>query len=287
MAGATGRATQVALAAAAIERAPTHERWREAGAALDAALSGPEAGLLLPSLRGSSQLAALLPELAVCDGFDQRSPYHPEGDLYTHIEGVVARIAKLSPDPDLRWAALLHDLGKPESFWVDEAGHGHFYASAEHGTEDHEEIGAHMAGPILARFGIREARSARITHIVRHHMFAGFDTMRTARRFLRRVGDDHTEALLIHRQADWEHDGDPAAEVARMRRLVERARTEPDPVSVSALTIGGGILIAEFGMSPGPAVGQLLGNLRAEVEAGQLADEPETLLARARELLES
>lgn len=278
------RALPLSLAAERVARDGSPAAWQAAGEALDAALAGPEAGQLLAGLRGSAELATLLPALSACDGFDQRSPYHPEGDLYTHIAGVVERIAQLSDDPDLRWAALLHDIGKPEAFWVDEEGIGHFYASAEHGTEDHEEVSVRLAGPILAGFGIAPARTERITHIVRHHMFGQFDSVRTARRFLRRVGDEHAEALLIHRQADWEHEGDPAAEVAKMAALLERARSEPDPVSRPALSIGGGVLIAELGLAPGPGVGRLLSALRAEVEAGRLADEPAALLSRARSL---
>lgn len=276
------RQPQARLAFAAGPGAQDPKTQIEAGRVLDQWLSGPDAGGLLHELRGSAELRSVLPELAVCDGFDQRSPYHPEGDLYTHIAGVLERVSALSDDPDLRWAAVLHDIGKPDSFWLDEEGVGHFYASEEHGTEHHEEISARMAEPILERLGIPPARRERIVHLVRHHMFAAFESPRSARRFLARVGDEHADALLLHRHADWEGDGDPALAVARMRELLGRARdfTPPTP----PLSIGGGLLVSELGMTPGPAVGELLAALQAEVESGSLADEPQELLRRAREL---
>ena len=55
-------------------------------------------------------------------GFDQHSP--PQRyDLYTHIAQVVDRVPG---DLPLRWAALLHDVGKIPTFTRDETGRGHF-----------------------------------------------------------------------------------------------------------------------------------------------------------------
>lgn len=281
---APGPGPALARAHADLLASPSPEGWRRAGAAIDSWLSGGQAAELLPRLRGSAELSLLLPELAVTDGFDQRSPYHPEGDLYTHICGVVARICELSEDPDLRWAGLLHDIGKPDAFWADDEGVGHFYANKDLGKEDHEELSARMAGPILDRFGIPAQRAERIIQIVRHHMFGAIGNRRAARRFIERVGEEFVEPLLIHRQADWEGEGDPREMVAAMRAWIARAH-EAAERPPAALSIGGGVLIRELGLAPGPEVGRLIGALAEEVAGGGVPDEPAALIARARMLI--
>lgn len=175
-------------------------------------------GALLEHLRGTAVLAEVLPEVAACDGFDQRSPWHPEGDLYVHLSSVYRRICALDADADLRLAAILHDVGKPASFWTDDDGVGHFYASDAHGTEAHEVIGERMARDITARLGITGPRAARICQVVRWHMSRP-TTERGLRRLRARVGDDLLRDLLLFRLADHEGDGDPAPYVARMHAL--------------------------------------------------------------------
>ena len=67
--------------------------------------------------------AQILPELAPSIGFDQRNPHHC-WDVYTHC---IKTLSGVPPVPALRLAALLHDVGKPASFSLDERGVGHFY----------------------------------------------------------------------------------------------------------------------------------------------------------------
>lgn len=64
----------------------------------------------------------ILPELGPAVGFDQRNPHH-RWDVYTHS---VKTAALVPPSPALRLAALLHDVGKPASFFLDERGHRAF-----------------------------------------------------------------------------------------------------------------------------------------------------------------
>lgn len=56
-------------------------------------------------------LFQVMPELAPTYGFDQENPHH-DRDLWTHLLDTMAAI---EPDPALRLAALLHDIGKPSA----------------------------------------------------------------------------------------------------------------------------------------------------------------------------
>lgn len=252
-----------------------------AGAALDQALSGPEPVRTLRALRHTVELAGALPDIAAMSGFDQRSPYHPEGDLYLHTEQVMARISTLSDDPDLRWAALYHDTGKPESLWVDDAGVGHYYAHPERGNEDHEVISARICARDLERLGLPAERRERICALVAHHMRARFSSVRGARRFIGTVGAELAESLLLLREADFEGNGDAHVQVERMRDLCRRASEVP-PDERRRLSLSGGELMRHLEMTPGPAVGDLLAYLANEIAAGRLADEPSALLSAAR-----
>lgn len=65
----------------------------------------------------------IIPELKICDGFDQQNKYHSY-DVYTHI---VKSVASAENNLIARLALLLHDIEKPSCFTVSSDGVGHFY----------------------------------------------------------------------------------------------------------------------------------------------------------------
>ncbi len=96
--------------------------WQETERAL--AEPAPEAWLRV--LRECGALARVFPELDALYGVPQPEKWHPEIDTGLHVELVLAVAAELSPLPRVRFAALLHDLGKgrtPRSAWPRHAGH--------------------------------------------------------------------------------------------------------------------------------------------------------------------
>jgi len=77
-------------------------------------------------LRGCGALARLLPELDALFGVPQPPRYHPEIDTGVHTLLVLEAAARLSPEPAVRFAALLHDLGKGDTapaHWPSHHGH--------------------------------------------------------------------------------------------------------------------------------------------------------------------
>jgi len=67
---------------------------------------------MLAVLRDCGALARLLPEVAALAGVPQRADYHPEGDAFIHSLLVLDAAAARGYGLAVRWAALLHDLGK-------------------------------------------------------------------------------------------------------------------------------------------------------------------------------
>lgn len=103
----------------------TPERvWQETAKALGE--QTPQAYFQL--LHDSGALAALMPELAALWGVPQPEKWHPEIDTGVHMLMVLQQAAVLSPRLDIRFAALVHDLGKgvtkPE-LWPSHHGHEH------------------------------------------------------------------------------------------------------------------------------------------------------------------
>lgn len=107
------------------------------------------------------KLVALLPELEAMADTLQSPRYHAEGDVATHTR-LTVEACPADSDPDLLWAALLHDLGKPATTEV-------FYEKIS--SRGHEHAGARLAGELLERLGMPEGRRRRIVWAVRHHTF--------------------------------------------------------------------------------------------------------------------
>jgi len=102
-----------------------------------------------------------IPELAELSSTPQPVQYHAEGDVANHTR---LAVGACGPDcePDLLWASLLHDVGKPLTT-KDDGGR-----ITAHG---HHAVGAEIAARILQRLQINPERKALIVWAIRHHTF--------------------------------------------------------------------------------------------------------------------
>ena len=82
--------------------------WKET----ELALAGRSARVFFESLRACGALAVLYPEVDALFGVPQPEQWHPEIDTGLHVMMVLDQAEKLSTDLDVRFAALVHDLGK-------------------------------------------------------------------------------------------------------------------------------------------------------------------------------
>ena len=123
-------------------------------------------------------------------GFEQHNPHH-DRDVWLHTVAVVAHIP---PEPVLRWAALLHDVGKPPCFSLGPDGVGHFYGHAEKSTE--------LADGILARLRFDTAGRTRITQLIRYHDLPVAPEPKPIRRLMNKLGVDAVRQLFALHIAD-------------------------------------------------------------------------------------
>ncbi len=90
------------------------------------ALSERTPAAFFHELRACGALRSVFPELDALFGVPQPEQYHPEIDTGVHVLMVLEQAARLSGKPEVRLAALLHDLGKavtPSRYWPSHHGH--------------------------------------------------------------------------------------------------------------------------------------------------------------------
>lgn len=96
--------------------------WKET----ELALAGNNCRVFFETLRECGALRVLYPEVDVLFGVPQPEKWHPEIDTGLHVMMVLEQAEKLSADLELRFAAMVHDLGKgttPRRAWPSHAGH--------------------------------------------------------------------------------------------------------------------------------------------------------------------
>lgn len=230
----------------------------------------PSAGFRI--LAEAGLLAPLVPELAAQVGLPQtKATGH---DLWQHSLATLDAAAQLDPhNQQLRLAALLHDVGKPETF-----ADGRFIG--------HDIEGARIAARLLIRFAFPRTEVDRVAQLIRWHMFSyeRHWTNAAVRRFLRRVGSALVEDLLTLRQADNVGSGLPqdAGDLDQLRRRVRSELEAGVPLGLPQLAVDGRDLMAELGLHPGPHIGRLLDRLLDSVVADPTRNTRQRLLADAR-----
>ena len=208
-------------------------------------------------------LTQAIPELAPMMGFDQRNIHHAH-DIFTHTAHVTAAVPK---DLTLRWAALLHDCGKPDCFSLDEQGQGHFYG--------HAKLGARIADQILLRLKAPTALRQRVTLLVEQHMTPLEPDKKLLRRRLSKLGKDAVHQLLALQQADMGTKPADDSRFAEIRRLLEEIEAENACLSIRDLALNGHDLMA-LGYR-GPAIGQAQQWLLEQVLDEQVENEKDAL----------
>lgn len=150
----------------------------------------PQTGL--EYLEKSGLLELFLPELARCRGVEQKGRH--KFDVLDHLYRSCA--ASPQSEPEVRIAALFHDIGKPLVRAVDEGGNYTFY--------HHETVSAKMTKELLERLRLPKRTIEAVTHLVRMHMFhyESVWTDAAVRRFIVSTGVEYIDRLFLLRRAD-------------------------------------------------------------------------------------
>jgi tRNA nucleotidyltransferase (CCA-adding enzyme) len=134
--------------------------------------------------------AELIPELTALQGFDQCLPEH-SFDLLTHT---LKCVNYASPIIAVRYAALFHELGKPDCFSLDSSGRGHYYG--------HCERSRILARRIMKRLGFTEDDIDVICFIIAHHDDEIGPDRRSLKRIMRDIPPQRLKLILMFKYAN-------------------------------------------------------------------------------------
>lgn len=235
----------------------------------------------------SSVMDVAVPALQTLHGFEQQSPYH-SFDVYEHtvrvVEGIEYYTGGLASER-LRWAALLHDVGKPECFTVDAQGQGHFYG--------HPHAGKVITAAYLHKLAIPGELARDIVALVRLHdrpmdahvaselaLAADLSNMVHAQSRTATITLMHE--MLDLRRADALAKSEPcrayATELNEHEALWRELAASSACWRTADLAITGSDIMCELNLEAGPQIGEQLSLALNAVMAGSVPNERAELL---------
>lgn len=229
----------------------------------------PYEGMLL--FRSSGLMQEILPEMEKCFGVEQKSPgRHHIYDVGNHL--LMSLKNCKSEDTITRFATLIHDIGKPQTYRKLENGTITFY--------NHEMVSTKIAENIADRLKFSKKEKDKFIILVRWHQFTvdEHQTDSAIRRILRNVGLENMEDMLALRVAD--RLGGGARETSwRLEEFKARLiEVQKEPFSVKDLKIDGNDVMKELNLKPGPEVGKILEKLFEGVVEKKIENNKEELL---------
>lgn len=233
-------------------------------AEVDRVLCAKEADRGLDFLEHAGALAAVLPEVQAMVGF--ADPEFRHKDVWKHTKQVVCQAeARI----EVRWAALLHDVGKVKTRKISPEGEVHFFG--------HCEVGASMFDKIAQRVPFAEAMRVRLRFLILHHLRANqYDpgwTDSAVRRFDKAMGEhlidllDLSRADITTKRVERRQKG--LRQIDELWARVQALRTADAKEPALPKGIGEAI-IRRFSLKPSPRIGEIRRAIEEAVERGDL-----------------
>jgi len=272
---------------------------------LDAIMAAPESITVIEAMHRDGVLEELLPELYRGVGVQQPDSHHL--DVFAHGIDTLNRMEKVQKDPVryfpgygelfgtylqegrrrvlLKWAALFHDLGKPETCEIREDREGRitFY--------NHDKEGARIFAIIAERFKWSREDRDFVSRLISVHMWpfhlnnARKKTGITPKAYLRlikSVGEEFPGLFLLS-MADslaGRGAGKPPAMEAEIAELFHETETQYRRTIQPALSqrlLSGNDLIEIFGLEPGPVFREIFDTLESAQVEGEVLDRKQAL----------
>lgn len=219
-------------------------------------------------------LKYIMPELERCFGEPQRNKYH----IYDVGEHIMQTVKNTPPDMVMRWAALLHDIGKPCCASVDSGGIIHFYG--------HHRESCRIAVDLLHRLRMDNETIREVSVLVENHDVRVEPSQPAVKRMMSRTGEMLFEKLLLLQTADNraknpEYFTEKKRKIDSAHMIYKEILAERQPYLVSHLAVNGKDLI-RLGYKPGREIGDALKRLVDEVIINPELNKREYLIAEAK-----
>ncbi len=239
-------------------------------------LSSPNPYEGITHLKDSGLMQEILPELIKCFGVEQKSPgRHHIYDVGTHL--LMALKFCKSADPVTRFATLIHDIGKPQTYRKLDTGTITFY--------NHEMVSTKIAINIADRLRFSKKEKDKLVTLVRWHQFTVDErqTDSAIRRVIRNVGIENLDDMLALRVAD--RLGGGARETSwRLEEFKNRlVEVQKQPFAIKDLKINGNDVMRELNLKPGKEIGEILNKIFEEVVEKKVENEREELLKKLKD----
>jgi len=204
-------------------------------------------------------LEHVLPEIAAMKGVEQPPEFHPEGDVFVHTLMLLEQLR--DPSPTLAMAALLHDVGKPETQTFEDRIR----------FNQHEKLGAEMSKDICERLRMSTHDTARIEWLVGQHMRVATAKEMRESKLKRLVREEGFSELLELFRIDCLSSHNRLDTYEWLREYSENLSPEeakPEPL------LRGTDLI-EMGYKPGPRFSEILTTVEDKQLEGELSSADE------------
>ncbi len=240
------------------------------------ATDNPTQGVIL--LKEVGLLKIILPELEDCFGIMQEGPKH---DRVYDIGEHSLQTLKYTPsnDPLVRFAALLHDIGKVDTVKIAQDSNVTFY--------NHDIAGGKKVLAIAGRLHLSKIQTDKLYKLVRWHLFNVNEnqTDSAIRRFIKNVGIENVTDMMILRIGDRLGGGTQKAVSWRMGKFEERIKQVlQKPFSITDLKVNGQDVMDILQIPSSRKIGKVLDQLFQEVLEDSSKNDREHLLTRITQL---
>jgi tRNA nucleotidyltransferase/poly(A) polymerase len=200
---------------------------------------------------------------------------HIKSHLYTNISPSIKRIIVL------KYAALLHDIAKPQTWKIDEI-------TGKHTFLGHSDQGAELAGIILKRLKLPNIAIKKICKLIKYHLYPSqlaphmeVPTKKASLRFFRKLGEETPEAILLAISDRLAAQGPKISQdvvnnrILMLQDLMKQYYESLEEKKKLPGLLNGNDVMTILNIKPSPKVGKALNKIRELQEEGLLTTSEE------------
>ncbi|MBE6761607.1 MAG: HD domain-containing protein [Ruminococcaceae bacterium] len=216
-------------------------------------------------------LEVILPEIIGMKGLDQKNRWH----IYDVLTHTAVAVENSPENPVFRLTALLHDCGKPDTFFIDDKGVGHFHG--------HPEVSFKKAKNALKRLKFDNATTEKVLTLIKYHDMPIEPTKSAVKKALNLLTPELFFCLLKVKRADnlaqnLELTKTCLSTIDTLEKIAKEIIQNGECFCLKDLAVNGNDLISA-GIPVGKEIGEILNTLLNAVINEEVENEKNALLS--------